>query len=95
MTIFGESAGAHAVASLVSGKADVAAGAFEHVFNASLQNHKHQAFVLMGRSPQVSMGISVRLSHVKSLAELKGARVGVTSANSQVVSQKPWARAAR
>jgi NitT/TauT family transport system substrate-binding protein len=75
-------AGAHAVASLVSGKADVAAGAFEHVFNASFQNHKHQAFVLMGRSPQVSMGISVRLSHVKSLAELKGARVGVTSIGS-------------
>lgn len=75
-------AGAHAMASLVSGKADVVAGAFEHVFNASYQSHKHQAFVLMGRSPQVSMGISARLPRVQSLAELKGARVGVTSIGS-------------
>ena len=75
-------AGAHAMASLVSGKADVVAGAFEHVFNASYQGQKHQAFVLMGRSPQVSMGISARLPRVKSLAELKGARVGVTSIGS-------------
>jgi len=70
------------MASLVSGKADVVAGAFEHVFNASYQSHKHQAFVLMGRSPQVSMGISARLPRVQSLAELKGARVGVTSIGS-------------
>lgn len=75
-------AGAHAMASLVSGQADVVAGAFEHLFHASPSGHKHQAFVLMGRSPQVSMGISYRLSRVKSLAELKGAKVGVTSVGS-------------
>jgi NitT/TauT family transport system substrate-binding protein len=75
-------AGAHAMASLASGQADVAAGAFEHVFNPNPSGHKHQAFVLMGRSPQVSMGISSRLARVKSLAELKGAKVGVTSLGS-------------
>ena len=72
-------AGAHAMASLVSGKAEVVAGAFEHVFNAQYQNHKLQAFALMGRSPQVSLGVSTRLSGLKSLTELKGTRVGVTS----------------
>lgn len=75
-------AGAHAMVSLVSGKADVFAGAFEHVFNAAYQNQRHQAFVLMGRSPQVSLGIATRLPRVKSLAELKGARVGITSLGS-------------
>lgn len=75
-------AGAHAMASLVSGKADVVAGAFEHVFNVQYQQHKHQAFVLMGRSPQVCMGVSTRLSRLKSLTELKGARVGVSSVGS-------------
>ena len=75
-------AGAHAMASLVSGRADVVAGAFEHVFNPSYSHHKHQAFALMGRTPQVSLGISARLPRLKSLAELKGARVGVTSIGS-------------
>ena len=75
-------AGAHAVATLVSGKADVVAGAFEHVFNPAHQAHKLQAFALMGRSPQVSLGVSARLPRLKSLAELKGARVGVTSVGS-------------
>ena len=75
-------AGAQAMTSLVSGKADVVAGAFEHVFNPAYQHHKHQAFVLMGRSPQVSLGVSTRLPKWKSLTELKGARVGVTSLGS-------------
>jgi len=72
-------AGAHAMTSLASGKADVVAGAFEHVFNPAYQSHKHQAFVLMGRSPQVSLGVSTRLPKWTSLTELKGAKVGVTS----------------
>lgn len=75
-------AGAHAMASLVSGKADVFAGAFEHVFNPAYQSQRLQGFALMGRSPQVSLGISARLPRVKSLAEIKGARVGVTSIGS-------------
>lgn len=79
---FAHEAGAHAVTSLVSGKADVVAGAFEHVFNPTHQTHKLQAFALMGRSPQVSLGVSARLPRLKSLTELKGARVGVTSVGS-------------
>lgn len=75
-------AGAHAMASLASGKADVVAGAFEHVFNPAYQSHKHQAFVLIGRSPQVSLGVATRQPRVKSLMSLKGARVGVTSIGS-------------
>lgn len=75
-------AGAHAMASLAAGKADVVAGAFEHVFNPNHLGLKHQAFVLIGRSPQVSLGVSVRLPRVHSLAELKGARVGITSLGS-------------
>ena len=75
-------AGAHAMVSLVSGKADVVAGAFEHVFNPSYTPHKHQAFALMGRTPQVSLGISTRLPRPRSLAEFKGAKVGVTSIGS-------------
>ena len=75
-------AGAHAMASLASGKADVAAAAYEHVFDVQYQNLRHQAFVLMGRSPQVSLGVATRLSKLNSLTELKGARVGVTSIGS-------------
>lgn len=75
-------AGAHALASLASGKVDVVAGAFEHVFNPAHQGLRLQAFALMGRSPQVSWGVSSRVPKWKSLTELKGARVGVTSLGS-------------
>jgi NitT/TauT family transport system substrate-binding protein len=75
-------AGSHAMGSLVAGKADVLAGSFEHVFHPSYPSYRHQAFVLMGRSPQVSMGVSARLSRFNSFAELKGARVGITALGS-------------
>ena len=75
-------AGAHALASLASGRVDVVAGAFEHVFNPIHTGLHLRAFALMGRSPQVSMGVSTRLPKWKSLTELKGARVGVTSLGS-------------
>lgn len=75
-------AGAHAMASLLGGKADVVAGSFEHVFHQVHQSHRLQAFVLMGRSPQVSMGVSTRLPRWRSLIELKGCKVGITSQGS-------------
>jgi len=75
-------AGAHAMAALAAGKADVVAGSFEHVFNPSYLGLRHQAFVLMGRTPQVSLGVSARLARFNSWAELKGARIGITALGS-------------
>ncbi len=75
-------AGSHAMASLLSGKAEVMAAAFEHVFTLKQQGHKHQAFALMGRTPQVSMGVASRRGRLRSLAELKGSRVGISALGS-------------
>jgi NitT/TauT family transport system substrate-binding protein len=73
--------GAKALASALQGQADVVAGAFEHLFGLQHKGLGYQAFVQMGRTPQVSLGVASRLALPTAMA-LKGARVGVTSLNS-------------
>lgn len=66
-----------------SGSADVVAGSFEQIIRLHDQGQRVQSFVLLNRSPAVSMGISSRaLPHYQSLANLKGMRVGVTKLGS-------------
>lgn len=68
---------------LAPGVADVVAGSYEQVIRLHDQGQRVQSFVLLSRSPAVSMGISARaLPHYQSLANLKGLRVGVTKLGS-------------
>ena len=73
--------GAKALASVVQGQADVLAGAFDHLFGLHHKGLNYQAFVQMGRTPQVSLGVASRLE-LRSVMALKGARLGITSLNS-------------
>ena len=73
--------GAKALSSVVQGQADVAAGAFEHLFGLQKRGLNYQAFVQIGRTPQLSLGVSTRLD-LRSVMGLKGARVGITSMDS-------------
>lgn len=70
--------GAKALASAVQGNADVVACAFDHVFGLQHKGQNYQAFVQMGRTPQVTLGVSSRLD-MHSMSALRGARVGVSS----------------
>lgn len=82
VTLLSHEAGSHAMSSFASGKADVVSGAYEHLFESRYQDQHHQAFVLMGRTPQVSMGVASRHAGRTTLASLKGGRVGVTALGS-------------
>ncbi|MDB5955679.1 ABC transporter substrate-binding protein [Ramlibacter sp.] len=75
--------GAKALQALVGGSADVVNGAYEHTINMQAKNLFIQSFVLMGRAPQIAMGVSTKtLAHYKGFADLKGKKIGVTAPGS-------------
>ena len=75
--------GAKALQAVVAGSADVCSGAFEHTLNLQSKNQLFQSFVLQGRAPQIAFGVSARmLPNYKSIADLKGSRIGVSAPGS-------------
>src|SRR5687768_7551663 len=52
--------GARSLQALVGGSADVVAGAYEHTINMQSKNQFIQSFVLMGRAPQIAVGVSTK-----------------------------------
>ncbi|MBX9958879.1 MAG: ABC transporter substrate-binding protein [Burkholderiaceae bacterium] len=75
--------GARALQAVVGGSADVVSGAYEHTINLQNKGQMFQAFVLQGRAPQIALGISNKtLPHYKTVADLKGKKIGVTAPGS-------------
>ncbi|HEX7155985.1 MAG TPA: ABC transporter substrate-binding protein, partial [Burkholderiaceae bacterium] len=75
--------GAKALQAVVGGSADVVSGAFEHALDMLHKGHPMRAFVLQGRAPQIVLGVSTRtLPQYRSLADLKGRKIGVTAPGS-------------
>ncbi len=75
--------GARALQAVVGGSADVVSGAYEHTINLQNKGQLFQAFVLQGRAPQIALGISHKtLPAYKSVADLKGKKIGVTAPGS-------------
>lgn len=75
--------GARALQAVVGGSADVVSGAYEHTINLQNKGQMFQAFVLQGRAPQIALGISNKtLPNYKSVADLRGKRIGVTAPGS-------------
>src|SRR4029453_17849020 len=64
--------GAKALQALVGGSADVVSGAYEHTINMQSKNQLIQSIVLMGRAPQIAVGVSTKtMPGFKSLADLR------------------------
>ena len=77
------SGGAHALRALRVGDADGVACAFEHVIRQQLHGQPLRAVALMGRAPQIVLGISPkRMPKFATPADLKGRRIGVTAPGS-------------
>ncbi len=75
--------GSQALRALVGGSADVVSGAFEHTINMQAKGQKLRAIVLMGRAPQIVLGINPKtMPNYKSVADLKGKKIGVTAPGS-------------
>jgi NitT/TauT family transport system substrate-binding protein len=67
----------------LAGHVDVASGGFEQAVLAQARGHAMQAFVLQARAPQVAVGVSTRrVPGYFSISDLRGRRIGVTSAGS-------------
>jgi len=75
--------GARALQALVGGSADVVSGAYEHTINMQSKGQFIQAFALMGRAPQIAIGVSTKtMPNYKSVADLKGKKIGVSAPGS-------------
>jgi NitT/TauT family transport system substrate-binding protein len=75
--------GSQALRAVVGGSADVVSGAFEHTVNMQAKGQPLRAFVLQGRAPQIVLGVSTKtMSSYKSVADLRGKKIGVTAPGS-------------
>jgi NitT/TauT family transport system substrate-binding protein len=83
VTIADFAGGSRALQAVVGGSADVVSGAFEHTLNMQAKGQKLRAFVLQGRAPQVVLGVNPKtMPNYKSVADLKGRKIGVTAPGS-------------
>jgi NitT/TauT family transport system substrate-binding protein len=83
VTIADFAGGSRALQAVVGGSADVVSGAFEHTLNMQAKGMKLRAFVLQGRAPQIVLGINPKtMPNYKSVADLKGKKIGVTAPGS-------------
>ncbi len=75
--------GLRALQAVLEGHADIAAGPFEQTISLHGRSQRLSAFVMLGRAPQVALGVSNRtMPGFKNIAELKGRRIGVAMAGS-------------
>ncbi|HZV93693.1 MAG TPA: ABC transporter substrate-binding protein [Caldimonas sp.] len=83
LTISDFAGGSRALQALVGGSADVVSGAFEHTITMQVKGQRLRAFVLEGRAPQIVLGINPKtMPDYKTVADLKGKKLGVTAPGS-------------
>jgi NitT/TauT family transport system substrate-binding protein len=83
VTIVDFAGGAKALQAVVGGSADVVSGAFEHTLNMQAKGQPMRAFVLQGRAPQIVLAVNTKtMPNFKSVADLKGKKIGVTAPGS-------------
>src|ERR1700712_5201683 len=83
VTIADFAGGSRALQAMIGGSADVVSGAFEHTINMQVKGQRLRAFALQGRAPQIVLGINPKtMPNFKSVADLKGKKLGVTAPGS-------------
>jgi NitT/TauT family transport system substrate-binding protein len=83
LTIVDFAGGARALQAVVGGSADVVSGAFEHTVNMQHKGQRMRAFVLQGRAPMIVLGVNPKtMAGYKTVADLKGKKIGVTAPGS-------------
>jgi NitT/TauT family transport system substrate-binding protein len=73
--------GGESLDALLAGSVDVAVGAYEHTLRAQAMGKDVRAAIELGRFPGIVLAVGKDRSF-KSLADLKGLKIGVTAANS-------------
>ena len=83
ITIVDFAGGARALQAVVGGSADVVSGAFEHTVNMQFKGQAMRAFALQGGAPQIVLGVNPKtMAGFKTVADLKGKKIGVTAPGS-------------
>ena len=83
VTIVDFAGGSKALQAVIGGSADVVSGAFEHTINMQFKGQFLRAFVLQGLAPQIVLGVNPKtLPNFKTMADLKGKKIGVTAPGS-------------
>jgi NitT/TauT family transport system substrate-binding protein len=75
--------GAKALQAMVGGSADIVSGAYEHTINMQAKGQPIVGIALQGRYNGIVVGVSrAKAAQFKSMADLKGLKVGVTAPGS-------------
>ena len=75
--------GSQSLAALVGGSVDVVAGAYEHTLRMQAKGQDIVAVIELGRYPGITLAVRKdRTDKIKSFADLKGAKIGVTAPGS-------------
>lgn len=75
--------GAKSLQALVGGSVDVVAGAYEHTIRMQAKNQDIRAVIELGRFPGIVLAVKKdKADKVKTAADLKGLKVGVTAPGS-------------
>jgi NitT/TauT family transport system substrate-binding protein len=83
VTINDFAGGAQSLQSLVGGSVDVVAGAYEHTIRMQAKGQDIKAVIELGRFPGIVLGVKKdKAAQVKTFADLKGMKIGVTAPGS-------------
>src|ERR1700730_12625167 len=81
MTLFDKAAGQSAEEEMIPGKADGVVGFYDHTIDLQAKGKILEAVIIFDRVPGEALVVSER-SGIKTLADLKGKRIGVTGLGS-------------
>jgi NitT/TauT family transport system substrate-binding protein len=75
--------GSQSLAALVGGSVDIVTGAYEHTLRMQMKGQEIVAVVELGRYPGITLAVKKdRMDKIKTIADLKGAKIGVTAPGS-------------
>jgi len=75
--------GSQSLTALVGGSVDVVTGAYEHTIRMQVKGQDVVAAIELGRYPGIVLAVKKdRMDKIKSIADLKGAKIGVTAPGS-------------
>jgi NitT/TauT family transport system substrate-binding protein len=75
--------GSQSLTALIGGSADVVTGAYEHTLRMQAKGQDILAVIELGRYPGIALAVKKdRADKIKSAADLKGAKVGITAPGS-------------
>jgi NitT/TauT family transport system substrate-binding protein len=81
VTLLNEGAGVEAADEMLAGRVDGVVGFYDHTIDLQFKGKRVEAVIVLGRVPGEALVVSTR-SGIRTLADLKGTRIGVTGLGS-------------